>query len=306
MSYLVFHALFVLPPIIFLLLGRKRSLPAAGRLAWMGLPLMSLLALVYTSPWDNYLVAKGVWDYGEDRVLGTLGRVPLEEYAFFVLQPILTGLWLYRLPGTGSVLRLPDSRPAAPEVTIRARWAGTSLCVVMALVGIVLLRWEPGFYLGLILAWSGPVLAGQWAYGRDVLWCVRRVWILGTLVPTFYLWAVDRAAIALGIWSISPGHTTGLAPFGLPVEEAVFFLVTNLMVVQGLLLFLWISGRYCGQRTNSPSRREDGDPTVSTAKPSGTAPKTRAGPDAGNATVSGSEVIARSEGNRRSGRGHAR
>ena len=32
-----------------------------------------------------------------DRVVGTIGYVPIEEYLFFVLQCILTGLWLYWL-----------------------------------------------------------------------------------------------------------------------------------------------------------------------------------------------------------------
>ena len=46
----------------------------------------------------------------------------------------------------------------------------------------------------------------------------------------------DRLAIGLGIWEISPQYTTGWHLFGLPIEEAVFFLITNLMVVQGLAL----------------------------------------------------------------------
>jgi lycopene beta-cyclase len=57
-------------------------------------------------------------------------------------------------------------------------------------------------------------------------------------VPTLYLWAADRVALALGIWSIAPEHITGVHLFGLPLEEAVFFLVTNVLVVQGVLLFL--------------------------------------------------------------------
>jgi len=30
-------------------------------------------------------------------VVGTIGYVPVEEYLFFLLQPILTGFWLYWL-----------------------------------------------------------------------------------------------------------------------------------------------------------------------------------------------------------------
>jgi len=52
---------------------------------------------VYTTPWDNYLIWRDVWHYGTDRVVGTIGYVPVEEYLFFLLQPILTGFWLYWL-----------------------------------------------------------------------------------------------------------------------------------------------------------------------------------------------------------------
>ncbi len=59
-----------------------------------------LVALAYTTPWDNYLVATGVWYYDPARVWNiVLGYVPLEEYLFFVLQVTLTGLitlWLIR------------------------------------------------------------------------------------------------------------------------------------------------------------------------------------------------------------------
>lgn len=42
----------------------------------------------------------------------------------------------------------------------------------------------------------------------------------------------------LGIWSISERYSLGIDPLGLPIEEAVFFLVTNWMVVPGVALLL--------------------------------------------------------------------
>jgi lycopene cyclase domain-containing protein len=59
---------------------------------------LAVVALVYTAPWDNLLVASGVWTYRLDRVSGALaGRVPVEEYVFYVLQVLATGLWMYWL-----------------------------------------------------------------------------------------------------------------------------------------------------------------------------------------------------------------
>lgn len=225
MSYLAFHAVFILPPLLVLAwLARRRAERLPPR-AGAHLAAMSLVALLYTTPWDNYLVWRGVWGYGPDRVLGTLGYVPVEEYLFFVLQPLLAGLWLYRL--------LPaDARPASNG----ARWTGTAVCAAMTVAGAMLLGREEGTYLGLILVWAAPVLALQWAWGGGAIWARRRAWALGTLVPTGYLWIADAWAIRDGIWRISPAHTLGLSIGPLPLEEAVFFLLTTLLVVQGLLL----------------------------------------------------------------------
>ncbi|MGH2441578.1 MAG: lycopene cyclase domain-containing protein, partial [Chloroflexota bacterium] len=55
--------------------------------------LLSAVALLYTGPWDSAIIQNGVWSYGEHRVQGTLiGRVPIEEYAFYILQVCLTGV----------------------------------------------------------------------------------------------------------------------------------------------------------------------------------------------------------------------
>jgi len=231
MSYFTFHLVFILPPILLLAFMQRQPLAGIGGLrAWLGLLLIALVALVYTTPWDNYLVWRNVWSYGTGRVVGTIGYVPVEEYLFFLLQPILTGLWLYWL--------VPKEGLPVQQHSFLVQGSGTLLWIALSVAGALLLQWDPGVYLGLILAWAGPILALQWIVGGAQLWATKRLWLIGTLVPTLYLWIADRIAIWQGIWSISDVFTTGLHLFGLPVEEATFFLVTNLLVVQGLLLFL--------------------------------------------------------------------
>ena len=189
-----------------------------------------------------------MWWYGPDRVLGTIGYVPYEEYAFFMLQPVLTGLFLYHL-----LARWPQPERLAG----RPAWLiGVAAYLTVAVAGAVLLLsgWERGLYMGLILAWAGPVLFGLWAYGGRLVWAFRRAFLVGVLVPTVYLWVADRIAIGLGIWSISERYSFGFNPFGLPIEEATFFLVTNLLVVQGILLFLHgdrLSGFFPFSRTSA-------------------------------------------------------
>jgi lycopene cyclase domain-containing protein len=94
-SYSQFLALFLGLPILFFV-GILRVRLQLSILVLLGV--LSIVALVYTAPWDNLLVASGVWTYCHDHVSGlVIGRVPAEEYAFYVLQVFATGLWVYWL-----------------------------------------------------------------------------------------------------------------------------------------------------------------------------------------------------------------
>jgi lycopene cyclase domain-containing protein len=231
MTYLQFHLLFILPPLLLLAAGARGDIARLGPRARWILPVLALIALVYTTAWDNYLVYRGVWWYGADRVIGTIGYVPIEEYLFFLLQPLLTGLWTYRV-----LARTPASHDVLPSRGTAI--AGAVVYWALALGGALALMTERGLYLGLILAWAAPVLALQWPFIARTVRAAPRAFVAAVAVPTLYLWVADRAAIGAGIWSIAPHYTTGLHLVGLPLEEAVFFLVTNLLVVQGALLFL--------------------------------------------------------------------
>lgn len=233
LSYLQFHVVFILPP-LFLLLG----FALYQRDAWLdrdsttGLAVILFLALVYTTPWDNLLILEGVWWYGEGTTAMTIWAAPIGEYLFFVLQPILTALFLYQLP-------IPSETPV--DVRPWHRLAGVAAGLAISVVGLAMLfgpaRW---FYLGAILVWAGPIFAIQWGFGITYLLHAWRPVALAIAAPTAYLWIADWTAITLGIWVISDVHTIGVAPFGLPIEEMTFFLVTNIFVVQGLVLYRWL------------------------------------------------------------------
>jgi lycopene cyclase domain-containing protein len=232
MTYAEFHLVFILPPIFLLGLAvwRGRRTRGAGPDALGYLGLIAAVAFAYTIPWDNYLVYREVWGYGADRVLATIGYVPVEEYAFFILQPFLTGLWYL-------LVRARLGHVAAASGSGRAKWAGVGFWAAVTVVGAALwVAGGHGLYLGLILAWAGPVLAGMWWLAGAALWANRRAlaWAIGP--PTLWLWVADRIAIGLGIWYIADPTRTGFDPLGLPVEEALFFLLTNVLVAQGLLL----------------------------------------------------------------------
>lgn len=236
MTYLQYHLVFIVPVLLALLwLTARRRGPLAGnyapdRWAWGWLLGLVAVAFVYTTPWDNYLVFKEVWTYPPERVLGRVGYVPYEEYAFFILQTLITGLFLLWL-----LRREPTPAPPASPVV---RWGGAALLLALAFVGVWCLRQPNTFYLGLILAWAMPVLAGQWAFGGDLVLSRPRLFWTAVLLPTIYLWLTDAYALHAGIWHIAERYTVGLYAGPLPFEEALFFLVTNLLVVTGLTLFL--------------------------------------------------------------------
>ena len=55
---------------------------------------------------------------------------------------------------------------------------------------------------------------------------------------TLYLCLADAFAISDGIWTITSTTRSGIEIMGiLPIEEALFFALTNLFVLQGLCLW---------------------------------------------------------------------
>jgi len=233
-TYLTFLAVAVVP--VVGALGVRALVRSMATRRWAGVGLMVGVALAYTTPWDNALVRRGVWWYGEGTVLATVWYAPVGEYLFVGLQAVAVALWLYAvLDWTGATVPYRFGDVGGYE-----RLGGALAGVAVGGGGVALLARPSTYYLGAILAWSGPVLALQWGFAPRYLWLRRRTLLAAVGAPTAYLCAIDRVAIELGIWTIAPGFTTGVAPVGLPVEEAVFFLLTTLFVVQGLVLLEWV------------------------------------------------------------------
>lgn len=200
-----------------------------------------LVALIYTTPWDNYLVATRVWWYDPALVTGfTLGWVPVEEYTFFILQSTLSGSWLILL----AMLLRPKIEPAASQTPQRANLIRLSTSLFTFLVWLVALwvliaGWQPGNYLALILIWALPPIMLQLGFGADILWRLRRLALTAIISSTLYLSMVDSIAIVAGTWTINPEKTLNVFLAGiLPIEEFTFFLMTNILLVFGMILVL--------------------------------------------------------------------
>jgi lycopene beta-cyclase len=92
MTYARFLAIFLVPPLVVAALYARPVFATRHVVFLAGL---SLVVLAWTSPWDNAAVAQGLWGFDPERVSGLwLHRLPVEEYAFFLLQTWVASLFL--------------------------------------------------------------------------------------------------------------------------------------------------------------------------------------------------------------------
>ncbi|UCG24394.1 MAG: lycopene cyclase domain-containing protein [Chloroflexota bacterium] len=242
MTYFGFIGLFLAIPISLLAIityidhRRGRRLPERLSYwpAWAAILLHMVIALLYTTLWDNYLVATRVWWYDPELVTGiTIGYVPIEEYTFFLVQPLLAGLWLFFLARR---IRQPA---AAGPLKSSLRWTTTAVLALVWLASVVALvgGWGEATYMALELGWALPPIGLQLLFGADILWRYRRLAALSLVSLTLYLSAADAVAINLGTWTINPDKSFDLLLGGiLPVEEFLFFLLTNTLITFGITL----------------------------------------------------------------------
>jgi len=247
MTYFAFLFRFLGPPLVILgvltwrdaLRGRKMPATLNSWPTWLVILGHIIVAVLYTTPWDNYLVATRVWWYEPELVSGLIiGWVPIEEYIFFILQTLMTSLWLIwlakRMRQSSSPFN-PSARAAQ-----RARWGFSALFGLLWVAAMLLLiwGWRPGTYLALELVWALLPILLQVAFGGDILWRYRNLAMAALLPAWIYLCLADFLAIGLGTWIIAPDQSVGINLGHLPLEEIVFFLVTNMLVVFGTILVL--------------------------------------------------------------------
>ncbi|KIY01445.1 uncharacterized protein Z520_02997 [Fonsecaea multimorphosa CBS 102226] len=205
---------------------------------------LQLVAVTYTIPWDSHLIRTRIWTYPQDVIIGpTLFAIPVEEVFFFSIQtyiatclqillskPVLTAIHLHNEA---------DFRDPVGKSLLAWKRAG-QLVFGLGLV-IPILREGPaeGHYMRLILIWAGPVVLMLWTFAYQLL--VTLPWTttwLPIAAPTLYLWIVDTLALRRGTWSIESGTKLGIQIWPhLELEEAVFFLLTNTLVVWGGIAF---------------------------------------------------------------------
>jgi lycopene cyclase domain-containing protein len=279
-TYLQFHLVWTIPAAIVVWTAAWMNASGLGagevaektrftlKAAMFWTAVLCVVATVYTLPWDDNLVATGVWGYGVNRVRTEylVLHVPAEEVFFFSIQTILVaGIWLLWFGGElsaggygDSTLVPPRKLPAAEAANfLRIRRQGYAALFAVQLFGVLCLTiggeyaagllGPHGVYTGLILVWVTPVLALQWFVGAEALIDNAKPVIEVILFATITLMNTDRWAIRNGIWAIGEEQRfpdwLSAAVMGpdLPIEEASFFLLTTAMCIWGLTLAVTVT-----------------------------------------------------------------
>jgi lycopene cyclase domain-containing protein len=204
---------------------------------FVALFLLAVIALIYATPWDNFLVANSIWYYDTNQVLGIIiGYVPVEEYTFFVLQTFLVGIFTITIFSKKLAFNQAVKRERKTS-----RFLSSILLFLLWMISFFtyISRIESLIYLNLILIWALPPITLQLLYGADILWEKKLPLFLIIIMTTTYLSIADAMAISVGIWTITRSTSTGILIGGiLPIEEILFFLVTNILIIFGLTLII--------------------------------------------------------------------
>ncbi|KAH7386168.1 Squalene/phytoene synthase-domain-containing protein [Cadophora sp. MPI-SDFR-AT-0126] len=233
-EYALVHLKYTIPPGIALTLLYR---PFLNRIDLYKIAFLISIAVVSTIPWDSYLIRRKIWTYPPHVIIGpTLFDIPAEEVFFFIIQTYNTSL-LYLL------LSKPVFHPAyLPNQNHQATQWNLGHAVLAFFVtggGFLVWRGNEGTYLGLILAWAGPFALLLWSLSSQFLLNLPSSSTVAPIaIPTLYLWVVDTLALKRGTWTIESGTKFGVHLWdGLEIEEAVFFLATNILIVFGLVAF---------------------------------------------------------------------
>jgi len=195
--------------------------------------------MIFTTPWDNLAAKWGIWGFPREKYSLRIGYLPVEEYAFFVLQSVnvmLAVRLLFRL--------FPDWQTG--QETEIGKWTliylGISL-IPWAIVAMQLIwlrrKVGPCVNYAIHLAWFLPVIYLQWVIAPWLFLAHAGLLVLVTVIFGGYYTLADLVAVRAGTWFFDEKQITGVKLIRvLPWEEIAFFFLTSLLVAQSYLLLL--------------------------------------------------------------------
>ncbi len=237
MTYLRFHLIFNLPPLA--LLAALNGPEAWTRDETRALGLVLLAVMIFTTPWDNLAAKWGIWGFPREKYSLRIGYLPVEEYAFFLLQSLNVML------AVRALFRLFPDWLTGQETSL-SLW--TLICLGASVVPWIFVAMQlrrlrrkagPRVNYAIHLAWFLPVIYIQWILAPPLFLGHARLLALVTAAFGGYYTLADLVAVRAGTWFFDEKQITGVKLGGvLPWEEIAFFFLTSLLVAQSYLLLL--------------------------------------------------------------------
>ena len=237
MTYLRFHLIFNLP-ILIILAAMTGTVPwTSAELEAAGLVLLAVM--IFTSPWDNLAAKWGIWGFPRAKYSVRIGYLPVEEYAFFLLQSANVMLAV-----RACFHFVPDWQTGQETglgiITLICLAASVIPWIFIA-INLRRLRRKAGprVNYAVHLAWFLPVIYTQWVLAPFLFFEHLSLLLLTTVAFGVYYTLADLAAVRAGTWFFDEKQITGVKLGGvLPWEEIAFFFLTSLLVAQSYLLLL--------------------------------------------------------------------
>ncbi|KAL8722569.1 MAG: hypothetical protein Q9225_000964 [Loekoesia sp. 1 TL-2023] len=203
------------------------------------------IAVVSTTPWDSYLIRRRIWTYPPDAIVGpTLFSIPAEEIFFFVIQTYNTSLlYLFASKPTFHPVYLSGELPGGRGRRLKKwKWLGILLLVAAILTGAgLIVRGGQGLYLGRSHISSSSHYPSRtrlyrFPYPRSIFGSLIQLRCeeeLGSLNQEQSLGGISGTA-----WTSSKlFYGRSLLHQLIHAREAFFFLITNTLIVFGLVAF---------------------------------------------------------------------
>ena len=221
MYYLEFVFTFLLIPAIVLIFFIKKRTQRDT----LGLIIHLIIAVLYTVPWDNYLIKNGIWYYDDKLITDTIFLIPIGEYLFILLQTTLICLTIS-----------PTTFSYNKNTCFKYSSKGLYIGLIFFLAGIVLMFCTNSIYLSLILLWASVPFTVQLSIGLNVLKDNISVISKYCFLFTIYFSIIDSYALGK-IWFIAERTSLGINIGNIPIEEIIFFCCTSLFVLNGMCLW---------------------------------------------------------------------
>jgi 15-cis-phytoene synthase/lycopene beta-cyclase len=171
-----------------------------------------------------------------------LFEIPIEELFFFCIQTYI-GTCIHILLNKPvllpTYLQRDEDLPADSRLHYHKRLGQIFFAFGFVVPLLNLNGKKEATYMRLISIWASPVLYMLWSLAFQLLVGLpNSKTILAINLPTVYLLIVDTLALRRGTWSIESGTKLGIELWAhLEVEEAIFFLATNALIVFGSCAF---------------------------------------------------------------------